>query len=63
MGMERMPYLVMAGLLIVSLGIALVGGGAFWIVPAITWAAVIAYGLWDRRARRHEGPDERLASR
>ena len=61
--MERMPYYVMAGLLMASLAIALVGGGDSWLVPAVIWPMVIAYALWDRRARRREGPDEHLAAR
>jgi Na+/melibiose symporter-like transporter len=60
--MERMPYFVMAGLLIASLAIAIVGGGAFWVLPVIVWPVVIGYGVWDRRAKRREGPDESLAA-
>jgi len=57
-----MPYFVMAGLLIASLAFGLVGGGALWLVPAIVWPLVVAYAVWDRRARRREGPDEHLAA-
>lgn len=60
--MQALPYFVMAGLLIVSLGIGVAGGGLFWVVPAVVWVAVIAYAVWDRRAKRREGPGERMAA-
>ena len=61
--MQRLPYLVMAGLVIASLIFAIVGGGAFWIVPAIVIVVVAIYAVYDRRARRREGRGERLAAR
>ena len=58
-----MPYIVMIGLLIVTLGIAIVSGGWTWLLPVIVWPMVIAYMLWDRRAKAHESRGERMASR
>ena len=61
--MQRMPYFVMAGLVIASLIFAIVGGGALWIVPVVVIVAVAIYAAWDRRAKRREGRGERLAAR
>ncbi len=61
--MQRMPYFVMAGLVIASLIFAIVGGGAFWIVPVVVIVVVAVYAIYDRRAKRREGQGERLASR
>jgi uncharacterized membrane protein YoaK (UPF0700 family) len=61
--MQRMPYFVMAGLVIASLIFAVVGGGALWIVPVVVIVAVAIYAVWDRRAKRREGRGERLAAR
>ncbi len=61
--MQRMPYFLMAGLLIATLAFGIVGGGAFWLVPAIIWPIVIIYAIWDRRAKQREGRGERLAAR
>ena len=61
--MQRMPYFVMAGLVIASLLIAILGGGALWIVPVVVIVAVAVYAVWDRRAKRREGRGERLAAR
>ena len=41
--MQRMPYFVMAGLVIASLIFAFVGGGALWIVPVVVIVAVAIY--------------------
>ncbi len=61
--MQRMPYFVMAGLVIASLIFAIVGGGAFWIVPVVVIVVVAIYAVWDRRAKQREGRGERLAAR
>ena len=61
--MQRMPYFVMAGLVIASLLFAIVGGGALWIVPVVVIVAVVIYAIWDRRAKQREGRGERLAAR
>ena len=61
--MQRMPYFVMAGLVIASIAFAIVGGGAFWIVPAVVIVVVAIYAAYDRRAKRREGRGERLAAR
>ena len=61
--MQRMPYFVMAGLVIASLVFAIVGGGALWIVPVVVIVAVVIYAIWDRRAKQREGRGERLAAR
>ena len=61
--MQRMPYFVMAGLVIASLIFAFVGGGALWTVPVVVIVTVGIYALWDRRAKRREGRGERLAAR
>lgn len=61
--MHRMPHFLMAGLLIATLAFGIVGGGAFWLVPAIIWPIVIVYTIWDRRQQQREGRGERLAAR
>ena len=61
--MQRMPYFVMAGLVIASLIFGFVGGGALWIVPVVVIVAVVIYAIWDRRAKQREGRGERLAAR
>lgn len=60
--MERIFYFLMAGVLIVALGIAIVVGGWMWILPVISAAIIIPYLLWDRRAKRQESRGERLAA-
>jgi hypothetical protein len=59
---ERLPYFIMAGALIVSLGAALVGGGKYWIVPAAIWPIILVYFLFDRRLKQREGGGERAAA-
>ncbi|MDP9378482.1 MAG: hypothetical protein M3P40_13110 [Actinomycetota bacterium] len=61
--MQRLPYLVMAGLLVASLAFWLIGGDPYWIVPLVVWPSIIAYAIWDRRQKGREGHGERLASR
>ena len=61
--MQRMPYFLMAGLVIASLIFAIVGGGALWIVPVVVIVVVVVYAVYDRRAKRREGRGERLAAR
>ncbi len=61
--MERMPYFVMAGVVLVSIGIAIVFSGWFWIVPVAAAVIVAIYAAWDRRQRKDEGRGERLMAR
>ena len=56
--MQRMPYFLMAGLLIATLAFGIVGGGAFWLVPAIIWPIIFVYFLFDRRLKANEDDEE-----
>ena len=60
--MKVLPYFVMAGAVLVSLAVAIIGGGAFWIIPAIIVPVVIGYAVLDRRLKAREGRGERLAA-
>jgi hypothetical protein len=59
---ERLPYFIMAGALLVSLGAGIAGGGQYWIVPAVIWPIILVYFLFDRRLKQREGPGERAAA-
>jgi hypothetical protein len=59
---ERLPYFIMAGALLVSLGAAIVGGGKYWLVPAAIWPIIFVYFLFDRRLKQRESGGERAAA-
>jgi len=59
---ERLPYFIMAGALIVSLGAALIGGGSYWFVPAAIWPVILVYFVFDRRLKQRESGGERAAA-
>jgi hypothetical protein len=58
--MQNLPYMVMAGALLISLAAAIIGGGIYWIIPAIMWPLVGIYAIFDRRLRKSEGRGEQL---
>ena len=60
--MQNLPYFVMAGALVLSLGAAIIGGGSYWLIPLIMWPLVGIYFVFDRRLKAREGPGERLAA-
>jgi len=60
--MKLMPYAVMAGVAIVAVVVAIVGGGWYWVLPAILVPAVAVYAVVDRRLKAREGHGERLAA-
>ena len=60
--MKLMPYAVMAGLVVVSVAVAIGGGGAYWVLPAILVPAVAVYAIVDRRLKARETRGERLAA-
>jgi hypothetical protein len=61
--MERLPYFVMAGSVLLALGTAVIAGGTYWIVPAIIVPVVAVYFLFDRfYLKPRESPEERLAA-
>jgi hypothetical protein len=59
---ERLPYFIMAGALLVSLATGIVGGGKYWFVPAAIWPIIIVYFLFDRRLKQRESGGERAAA-
>jgi uncharacterized membrane protein YoaK (UPF0700 family) len=59
---ERLPYFIMAGALIVSLAAALIGGGNYWFVPAAIWPVILVYFVFDRRLKQRESGGERAAA-
>ena len=60
--MQNLPYFVMGGAVVLALGAAIVGGGAYWIIPAIMLPLVAIYFVFDRRLKAREGREERLAA-
>ncbi len=60
--MQRLPYFIMAGALLVSLGAAIYGGGKYWYVPAAIWPIIIIYFFFDRRLKQRESGGERVAA-
>jgi hypothetical protein len=60
--MQRLPYFIMAGALLVSLGAGIVGGGKYWYIPAAIWPIIIIYFFFDRRLKQQESGGEELAA-
>ncbi len=60
--MQNLPYGVMIGAVVLALASAIIGGGSYWIIPAIMIPLVLIYFLFDRRLKAQEGPGERLAA-
>ena len=61
-GVERLPYFIMAGALLVSLAAGVVGGGRYWLVPAAIWPIIVIYFLFDRRLKQRETGGEQAAA-
>jgi hypothetical protein len=59
---QRLPYFIMAGALLVSLGAAIVGGGQYWIVPGAIWPIILVYFVFDRRLKQRESGGEQAAA-
>jgi hypothetical protein len=59
---QRLPYFIMAGALLVSLGAAIYGGGEYWLIPAAIWPIIIIYFFFDRRLKQRETGGERAAA-
>ncbi len=60
--MQNLPYFVMIGAVVLAVGAGIVGGGSYWIIPAIMLPLVAIYFVFDRRLKAREGPGERLAA-
>jgi len=60
--MKLLPYFVMAALVVVALAVAVFGGGAFWILPAVAIPTVAVYAVFDRRQKARESRGERLSA-
>ena len=56
--MSVLPYSVMAGAVVLSLVTAIVGGGAYWIVPAVIIPIIAVYFVVDRRLKANESDEE-----
>ncbi len=56
--MSVLPYSIMIGAVVLALVTALVGGGKYWIVPAIIWPIIAVYFLFDRRLKSREDDEE-----
>jgi uncharacterized membrane protein YoaK (UPF0700 family) len=56
--MSVLPYTVMAGAVLLSLITAIIGGGVYWIVPALIIPIIAVYFLFDRRLKAREDDEE-----
>ncbi|MDP9384769.1 MAG: hypothetical protein M3P50_05995 [Actinomycetota bacterium] len=56
--MSVLPYSVMIGAVVLALVTALIGGGKYWIVPAVIWPIIAVYFLFDRRLKARESSEE-----
>ncbi|CAA9522660.1 MAG: hypothetical protein AVDCRST_MAG30-3140 [uncultured Solirubrobacteraceae bacterium] len=56
--MSVLPYTIMIGAVLLALITAIVGGGVYWIVPAIIWPIIFVYFLFDRRLKARENDEE-----
>lgn len=59
--MENLPYFVMGGCALLALITPLIGGGTYWLVPAVMWPLVFIFFLFDRRLKSRESREERMA--
>jgi hypothetical protein len=59
---QRLPYFIMAGALLVSLGAGIAGGGQYWFVPGAIWPIILVYFVFDRRLKQRESPGEQAAA-
>jgi hypothetical protein len=57
--MGFLPLWVLFGALVVSLGIAIVGGGVLWLCPAIVLFVIVALAITQRRVGAREHPSNR----
>lgn len=56
--MSVLPYSVMAGAVLLSLVTAIVGGGVYWVIPAVIIPIIVVYFLFDRRLKANEDSQE-----
>ena len=56
--MSVLPYSIMIGAVVLALVTALVGGGKYWIVPAVILPIIAVYFLFDRRLKARESDEE-----
>jgi uncharacterized membrane protein YoaK (UPF0700 family) len=57
--MGFLPLWVLFGALVVTLGIAIAGGGVLWVCPAIVLFVIIALAVSQRRLGAREHPSNR----
>ena len=56
--MSILPYSIMIGAVVVSLATGVIGGGKFWIVPAVIIPIIAVYAVVDRRLKQREDSQE-----
>lgn len=59
--MENLPYFVMGGCAVLAIITAVVGGGTYFLVPAVMLPLIGIYFIFDRRLKSRESREERLA--
>ena len=60
--MGFLPLWVLFGALIVTIGIAIAGGGALWLCPAIVVVVIVALAVTQRRVGGREHASNRAMS-
>lgn len=52
--MSALPYSIMGGSILAALLAGIIGGGNYWIVPAIILPIIAVYAVVDRRLKQRE---------
>jgi uncharacterized membrane protein YbaN (DUF454 family) len=57
--MGLLPLWVLFGALVVTLGIAIAGGGVLWVLPVVVLVVIVALAAFTRRTGGHEDASNR----
>ncbi len=56
--MSELPNSIMIGAILLSVATGIIGGGRFWIVPAVILPIILVYAVVDRRLKQKEDSAE-----
>ena len=56
--MQLIPYIIVGGVTLISLGIAVILGGEMWVVPLFVLPVALLYFAYDRVTQGREGFEE-----
>ena len=56
--MQLIPYIIVGGVTLISLGIAVILGGEMWAVPLFVLPVALLYFAYDRAIKGREGFEE-----